>query len=115
MFNKLFAVFTALLVTWATLLLLSVYSGMIFADIWNWFIASHFDIQTLTTVQGVGVMIVAAYPLIGLAYSLEIIKGAVDQDTKEGGAAVAVATAFGMFVAINFVWAWAWFIHHFFY
>lgn len=108
MFNKLFSSFNAILVSFTITLLITLYSGMIFSYMWEWFVVPQFDLAALTVPTAMGLMVIIGFPLMPILYKLELITN------EEASMETTLANSLGVVLAMTLSWGWGWVIHYFF-
>ena len=89
------------------------YSAMVIACVWGWFVVEQFNLPAITVLQAWGLSLVLALFRHGStvlsALQYVEIKKAAGEDIDDFGFVFAIAC----FVSVNIVWLWAWIIHSF--
>lgn len=89
------------------------YSAMVIACVWGWFIVEQFNLPAITVLQAWGLSLVLALFRTGSSVLSMLtfveIKKAAGEDVDDFGFIFAT----GVFFLANILWLWAWVIHSF--
>lgn len=58
----------------------NIYNAWLFKDLWNWFIASNFNLPQIGTAMAMGILIVLVWPLVGAILAIVRAVGAKESE-----------------------------------
>lgn len=82
----------------------SIYNAWLFKDLWNWFIASNFNLPQIGTAMAMGILTVMAWPVVG---GIVAVIRTVGYKQAEGNA---VLSSLGWQLMISFIHTMSWLI-----
>lgn len=80
----------------------SIYNAWLFKDLWNWFIASNFNLPQIGTAMAMGILTVMVWPVVG---GIVAIIRTVGFKQAEGNA---ILSSFGWQFMISFIHTMSW-------